>query len=136
MDVTASADGGARVATQSFSFGDVATEDYLLARPDRALVRVGETVRVDLLCSVEGARVSLQFLAAGRSLETREVTLGGATAQVEFVPTQDALGEVVVVARTLGPTGRLLQDRRTLVVDQGAALDVVVSADRPARPAR
>ena len=127
---TARADGGARTVSQTFPFVSDATEGFLLARPSAAIVRVGETLTIDLQGSEDGLAARVELRCCGRTLDVREVTLSGAKAQVTFEPTADAVGEVEITARALDSAGRLLQDRRIVVVDLGDELQVDVSADR------
>ncbi len=60
----------------------------------------------------------------------RPIALVGGAGQVVFEPAADAVGEIEIAARALDSSGRLLQDRRTVVVDLGDDLQVDVSADR------
>lgn len=129
--VTAVADQGARRSSQTFSFDPAASSGFLLARPDRSIVGVGEPLTLDLLCSESAAQVAVEFRSAGRTLESRLAVLSAGVAQVVFTPDAEALGELEISARTLGADGRLLQDRRTLVVDLGDDLAVAVVPDRP-----
>ncbi len=128
--VVASADGGARQGAQTFPFTVGATAGFLLARPDAAIVRVGEPLTIELLGSESALVATVEIRSSGRVLDTRQVTLSGGTGQVSFRPTADALGEIEIAARALDSGGHLLQDRRTVVVDLGDELQVDVTADR------
>lgn len=104
--------------------------NQILLRPERAVYRVGDTMRLDLFSRASTGTVYLDLVREGQTLSTRAVTTTNGHAQLDIDLTPDLAGTVQLHAYHIGTDGNITRDTRTIVIDPADELSVNISADR------
>ena len=126
----AARDAQGRVASRSISMQSETTTNQVLLRPDRAVYRVGETMRLEMLTSGSIGTVYLDIIKEGQTLSTRAVDTvsGRATENVDV--TAELIGAVQLHAYHVERDSTIVRDTRVVVVEQPSELNIAIQADR------
>jgi len=117
-------------ARRGFNFEGQWSEETVLLRPARAVVRVGETLTMTVLTSASQGTVYLDLVRAGQTMSTRAVTVSEGRAEVAVDLTPDLAGTLELHAYKILRSGTIVRDTRLVVVDMPAALNVSVTPGR------
>ncbi|MBI4672071.1 MAG: hypothetical protein HY741_10455 [Chloroflexi bacterium] len=104
--------------------------NQILVRPERAVYRIGDTLRLDLLTRNSTGTVYLDFVRDGQTLSTRAVATTNGRAQLDVDVTPDLVGTLQLHAYQIGRDANITRDTRIVVVEPADELAVNVTADR------
>ncbi|MCA9546373.1 MAG: hypothetical protein KC613_18335, partial [Myxococcales bacterium] len=133
LDIQAVAVKGDDEITESFQFaaGDPAPEGSLLVRTDRALYRVGDTLRFEAHVAGAQDRLYLDVIRGGQTVLTDTLTLDDqGTGTYELTLTPDHAGPLKLSAYYLAQGSSLRRDSATVYVDLANDLRLSFETDR------
>lgn len=105
-------------------------EQQILLRPERAVYRVGDTMRLDLWSRSSTGTVYLDLVRDSQTLSTRAVTTTNGRGQVDVDVTPELAGTVQIHAYHIGRDANITRDTRVVVVEPADELAVNINADR------
>jgi hypothetical protein len=123
MDIKA-VDAAGTTATASFAFEGQGGGETVLLRPQGAIYRVGDPMKLTVLTSQETGTVYLDIVREGQTVSTRAVEMAGGAAEVVVDLTPDLYGTLELHAYKVRRDGFIIRDTRLIVVDQAADLGV------------
>lgn len=123
-------DAQGRRATRSIQLQSETTASQILLRPERAVYRVGETMKLDAFTSNSTGTVYLDIIKERQTISTRaeDAVSGRATINVDV--TAEMIGTLQLHAYHIERDGTLTRDTRVVVVEQPSALNVAILPDR------
>lgn len=102
----------------------------LIIRPDKALYRVGEVFRAQLLTSKKSGDVYVDFIRDNQTILTQSVEVQNGHATLSFPLTADTYGAITVHAYQIQASSDVVRDTRKIFVQPARDLLVTVSADK------
>ena len=104
-------------ASRHFTVSGEWFEDSLLLRPERAVYRVGDTMRLDFFTAQPRGTVYLDIVRAGQTVSTRSLPVenGRAAAAIDLTP--DLYGTLELHAYKVMQSGSITRDTRLVVVN-------------------
>ncbi len=105
-------------------------KNQILLRPERAVYRVGDTMRLDMFSRASTGTVYLDITREGQTLSTRAVTTTNGRAQLEVDVTPELVGTIQLHAYHIGTDANITRDTRTIVIDPADELAIDIKADR------
>ncbi len=105
-------------------------KSQILLRPERAVYRVGDTMRFDIFSRASTGTVYLDITRQEQTLSTRAVTTTNGRAQLEIDVTPELIGTIQLHAYHIGTDANITRDTRTLVIDPADELAIDIKADR------
>lgn len=115
-------------------------EQNLLLRTDRAVYKVGDTMRLETVSTRQRGPVYVDVVRDGQTLATRSVDSAAGRASLELDLTPEMYGPVEIRAYQITSDADPILDRRVVYVDPADDLKLEVSAERdsykPAEEAR
>lgn len=121
-------DAQGRSATHSVGLN--AAQTALLLRPERALYRVGETLKADIFAPWNTGAVYLDVVRAGQVLSTRALELKDGRASVALDLDANTYGTLELHAYGLSAEGTIYRDTRLVVVEEARDLTVTITPER------
>lgn len=132
VDVWAEAEVGA-TGQAHFTLANNSAPQQVLLRAERALYRVGETLRVEALTAgLADSTVYLDVVRAGQTVALLSAPIdaaGRAAFALDLDP--GLVGALELHAYALLPNAARVQDTRLVVVDPPGGVDVAITADAP-----
>jgi len=122
-------------ATKWFSFAYEPPDETLLLRTDKALAKVGDPLRVEVVSTIQRGTVYVDFVREGQTMLTRSLALedGHGAATVTLDPA--LAGTVEVHAYKLQRDGSFVRDTRIVYVNSADDLAIAIQGRRKARAA-
>lgn len=105
-------------------------ETQVLLRPQRAVYRAGDTMRLDVFSRNSTGTVYLDLVREGQTLSTRALTTANGRAQVDIDLTPELVGTLQLHAYHIGRDANITRDTRTIVVEPADELAIDIKADR------
>lgn len=105
-------------------------EDALLLRTEKALYRVGDTLRAEAFTTKSAGAVYFDLVRAGQTVMTRAADLNDGRATLEMDLDAGLSGSVAISAYTLTPSGDTMRDARKIYVNPANALTVSVELEK------
>ncbi len=104
--------------------------NQILLRPERAVYRVGDTMRLDLLSRASTGTVYLDLVREGQTLSTRAVTTTNGRAQLDVDVSPELVGTLQMRAYHIGADANITRDTRAIVIEPADELAITIRADR------
>jgi len=104
----------------------------VLLRPERAIYRLGETMRLAILTSVRSGSVFLDIVKGGQTLSTRALDVDPQSGKAECAIdlSGDLFGTLTLHAYKVLADGSLIRDTRVVAVDAPRDVTAQIEADR------
>lgn len=133
-------DGAKTSADISLPAGKPTGAETILLRTDRALARVGETIRAAALTQARTGWVYFDVVKDRQTMLTRAARIRNGRAEFEFAPDPMLAGTIYLSAYRITRRGDIIRDTRPLIVQPAEGLRIRVRAGkdvyRPGDPAR
>ena len=129
MTLTAS-DAKGQSVRKTVSFGAKSTET-LLVRTDKAIYKVGETMKVLVFAPDSRDRVYLDVLRQYQVVREETLDLSQGKAEVEIDLDQEMSGDLVLTAYYLGRLGDIIRDEKFVFVEGSDALNIAIEPEKP-----
>ena len=122
------ADKSGRSTTAKVNFG---TGEGLLLRPDRAIYRCGETMKLEIFSTVRRGTAFIDMVRGGQTLLTMSAPVADGRAVHAFDIPQDLFGGMEVRAYVIQSNGDIVRDSRIVYVQpsEDLKIDVVPGKD-------
>jgi len=117
-------------AKQSISLTIAQTEDSVLLRPEKALYRVGDVFRAQVLSTKKNGSVYVDFVRDGQTILTESVEIVNGRGTLSMGLTPDTFGAIQVRAYQILSSADTVRDTRKIFVQPARDLVVEVKADR------
>ncbi|MCX7598943.1 MAG: MG2 domain-containing protein, partial [Armatimonadetes bacterium] len=120
--------------------GMATDNETILLRADKALAKVGNTLRLTALTSVATGYVYFDVIKDRQTMLTAAADLRGGRAETEITLGPELAGTIYVSAYRITRRGNVVRDTRPIIVDPASDLRIGVRASRdvyrPGEPAR
>jgi len=127
-------------ATANLATSMATDNESILLRADKALARVGDTLRLTALTSVTTGYVYFDVIKDRQTMLTSAGDVRGGRAETEITLGPELAGTVYVSAYRITRRGNVVRDTRPIIVDPATDLRIGVRASRdvyrPGEPAR
>jgi len=123
-------DAQGRRATRTVQLPSETTATQILLRPDRAMYRVGETMKLDVLTTNSTGTVYLDLIKERQTLSTRAEDAAGGRATISVDVTPEMIGTLQLHAYHIERDGTITRDVRVVVVEQSSELNIAILPDR------
>lgn len=115
-------------------------DESLLLRTDRAVARVGDTLRLDVIATQPGGTVYVDLIKDKQTVLTRSVYLHRGRGEMRLDLDETFAGTLQAHAYFITPAGEIVRDTKIVYVNAASDLKIKVEADkntyRPGAPAK
>lgn len=119
-----------RTAKAAVQLQPKAQDQSLMLRTDRAVYKVGDTVRLDTISTKQRGAVYIDVVRDGQTLVTRAIDTSNGHGELSLDLTPEMYGTVEIRAYQITSDADPISDRRLVYVDPADDLKVEVTADR------
>jgi hypothetical protein len=125
------ASGGETVQRTVEVSADVAGDDQVLLRLERAVVRSGDRTRIEVLSTRATGTVFLDVVQGRQTLLTRSLDLRDGAAGLDLAIPPEIAGTLEIHAYLLRRDGRFVRDGRVMLVEPADELRIDIEQSRP-----
>ena len=122
-------DAKGHIVQKTVSFGAKSTETVLV-RTDKAIYKVGDTMKVFVFAPDSKDRVYLDVLRQYQVVREETLDLSQGKAQVEIDLDQEMSGDLVLTAYYLGRLGDIIRDEKFVLVEGSDALNISIQPEK------
>ncbi|HTZ31685.1 MAG TPA: MG2 domain-containing protein [Methylomirabilota bacterium] len=108
-----------------------AGDDQVLLRTERAVYRVGDTIRLKVFGTKTRGTAYLDVVREGQTILTRDVDLSGGSAELTLVASPELAGTVDLEAYVFGRNAQPVADHRLIFVQPADELKIEATTDAP-----
>lgn len=116
--------------TLTEALGALDAVDGFLLRPDRAIYKAGETMKLAVLSPAMPGSYFVDLVRENRTLHTATVEVKDGVGNVEIDLPPEAFGAIQVHAYRVMPSGQIVRDTRVVLVDPPAGLSMTATLDK------
>ena len=116
--------------TATLTLNAAPSDEALILRSDKTLAKVGDTLNLAAVSSVQGGTLYLDVIRDKQTILTRAVDMKAGQASLSLPVTDDMTGTIELHAYKILPNEDIIRDTRTVLVSPADDLRVSVAADQ------